>query len=77
MNIINCLTKTIGILVLFNICLFLIPRPIKKLINVFLNGVNKLFTILFEYIEGYCVDNFKKEVSPKSSNVVKFKRRAK
>ena len=72
MNIINCLTKTIGILVLFNICLFLIPRPIKKLINIIFKGANKLLTLLFEYIKNNGMDD-----KPKTSNVVQFKRKAK
>lgn len=74
MNIISCLTKTIGILVLLNICLFLIPKPIRKLINMLLNGVNKLFTMMFKYIKDYYSYNIKEE---KQSNVIQFKRKAK
>lgn len=74
MNIISYLTKTIGILVLLNICLFLIPKPIRKLINMLLNGVNKLFTMMFKYIKDYYSCDIKEE---KQSNVIQFKRKAK
>ena len=74
MNIISCLTKTIGILVLLNICLFLIPKPIRKLINMLLNGVNKLFIMMFKYIKDYYSCDVKAE---KQSNVIQFKRKAK
>ena len=78
MNLFETLTKTIGILTLFNVCLFLIPKPIKKGINILFKGILKLLSITFEYIKDYSYNNLitKKEVSQKSSNVIKFKKKA-
>ena len=78
MNLFETLTKTIGILTLFNVCLFLIPKPIKKGINILFKGIFKLLSITFEYIKDYSYNNLitKKEVSHKSSNVIKFKKKA-
>ena len=78
MNLFETLTKTIGILALFNVCLFLIPKPIKKGINILFKGILKLLSITFEYIKDYSYNNLitKKEVSQKSSNVIKFKKKA-
>ena len=78
MNLFETLTKTIGILALFNVCLLLIPKPIKKGINILLKGIFKLLSITFEYIKDYSYNNLitKKEVSQKSSNVIKFKKKA-
>ena len=78
MNLFETLTKTIGILTLFNVCLFLIPKPIKKGINILFKGILKLLNFSFEYIKDYSYNNLitKKEVSQKSSNVIKFKKKA-
>ena len=78
MNLFETLTKTIGILALFNVWLFLIPKPIKKCINILLKGIFKLLSLTFEYIKDYSYNNLitKKEVSQKSSNVIKFKKKA-
>ena len=78
MNLFETLTKTIGILALFNVCLFLIPKPIKKVINILFKWILKLLSIIFEYIKYYSYNNLitKKEVSHKSSNVIKFKKKA-
>lgn len=78
MNLFETLTKTIGILALFNVCLFLIPKPIKKGINILFKGILKLLNFSFEYIKDYSYNNLitKKEVSHKSSNVIKFKKKA-
>ena len=78
MNLFETLTKTIEILALFNVCLFLIPKPIKKGINILLKGILKLLSLTFEYIKDYSYNNLitKKEVSQKSSNVIKFKKKA-
>ena len=78
MNLFETLTKTIGILALCNVCLFLIPKPIKKGINILLKGIFKLLSLTFEYIKDYSYNNLitKKEVSQKSSNVIKFKKKA-
>ena len=45
MNLFETLTKTIGILALFNVCLFLIPKPIKKCINILFKGIFKLLNL--------------------------------
>ena len=78
MNLFETLTKSIGILTLFNICSCVIPKPIKKGINILLKGIFKLLSITFEYIKDYSYNNLitKKEVSQKSSNVIKFKKKA-
>ena len=78
MNLFETLTKTIGILTVFNVCLFLIPKPIKKGINILFKGIFKLLNLTFEYIKDYSYNNLitKKEVSQKSSNVIKFKKKA-
>ena len=78
MNLFETLTKTIGILALFNVCLLLIPKPIKKGINILFKGIFKLLSLTFEYIKDYSYNNLitEKEVSQKSSNVIKFKKKA-
>ena len=78
MNLFETLTKTMGLLTLFTVRLFLIPKPIKKGINILLKGILKLLSLTFEYIKDYSYNNLitKKEVSQKSSNVIKFKKKA-